>query len=100
MFFYWDDKNEEHIGIHGVERWEAEQVVRRAKRPYPKKVSSVKWTVKGRTIGGRPLQVIFVERPADQIDIGLLGVIEKAALERGEAATYVIHARELRRGET
>ena len=33
MFFIWSDANEEHIGTHGVETFEAEEVVRRAKRP-------------------------------------------------------------------
>ncbi|HWE03905.1 MAG TPA: hypothetical protein VG326_15980 [Tepidisphaeraceae bacterium] len=59
MFFLWEDRNEEHIAKHRVEPGEAEDVIRHAKRPYPLKVSGVKWLVRGRTRGNRLLQVIL-----------------------------------------
>ena len=99
MFFIWSDANEEHIAKHRVETHETEEVVRRARRPYPRRISSEKWLVKGRTSGGRALHVIYVLRAGDQIDVRLLNAADKAALEQGEQAVYVIHARPLRRGE-
>ena len=55
--------------------------------------------MKGRTIGGRVLQVIYVLRRPEEIDMFLLSATDKAALEANERAAQVIHARELRRGE-
>ena len=99
MFFIWNDSNEQHIARHGVESHEAEYVVRHAKRPYARRVSDVKWLVRGRTLGGRAIHVVYVIRRPEEIDIRLLTQSERVALEAGEAAAYVIHARELRRGE-
>jgi hypothetical protein len=99
MFFLWNDWNEEHIATHRVEPSEAEYVIRHAKRPYPRKTSAVKWVVHGRTAGNRLLQVIYVIRDPMDIDVRLLSADELSALEQGEAAAYVIHARPLRAGE-
>ena len=99
MFFVWTDQNEEHLAQHGVETHEAEDVCRRPKRPYPRAISSVKWLVKGRTLGGRMIQVIYVLRQPEEVDLMLLSSEDKLALEQGERAVYVIHARELRPGE-
>jgi uncharacterized DUF497 family protein len=99
MFFIWDDLNIEHIGKHRVETHEAQFVVRHPKRPYPRSVSAVKWLVKGRTAENRRLQVIYVIRDPEAVDVTLLSSEEKLALEAGEEAVYVVHARPLRRGE-
>jgi uncharacterized DUF497 family protein len=100
MFFIWqDDENEDHLAKHGIETYEAEYVVRNAKRPYPRRISKEKWIVKGRTVGRRLIQVIYVLRDAEEIDPNLLSPADRIALEKGEKAVYVIHARELRRGE-
>jgi uncharacterized DUF497 family protein len=99
MFFLWDDQNTEHIAKHDVDRTEAEWVVRHAARPYPQKTSKVKWVVKGRTPAGRRIQVIYVERDADEVILSLLTPSERLELMEGEKAKYVIHARDLRPGE-
>jgi hypothetical protein len=99
VFFIWSDRNVAHLAKHDVEPHEAEYVVRRARRPYPRAVSSVKWLVKGRTVGGRMIQVVYVLRKPEDIEADLLSGQDKVALELGERATYVIHARELRAGE-
>ena len=99
MYFLWDERNEAHIGKHGIMPDEAEHVVRRAKRPYPKQSSSVKWLVKGRTVAGRLIQVIYVEREDDEIGVERLSFEQRLAFEQNETAVYVIHARPLRRGE-
>ena len=100
MFFIWQqDENEEHIAKHGIETHEAEHVVRNARRPYPRRISGTKWLVKGRTIGRRLIQVIYVTRKPEEIDPRLLFPADRLALQAGEQAVYVIHARELRRGE-
>lgn len=99
MFFIWDDRNEEHIGEHSVEVHEVEYVVRHAKRPYPRRISREKWLVRGRTLGGRPIQAVYVLRRAHEIDARVLTLAEREALQQGEAAVYVVHARDLRPGE-
>jgi uncharacterized DUF497 family protein len=99
MFFLWDDRNIEHLAKHNVEYFEAEFVVRKAKRPYPRSISGAKRLVKGRTLGGRWLQVIYVIRDAKEIDFSVLSLAEQLALAEGESAIYIIHARDLRAGE-
>jgi uncharacterized DUF497 family protein len=59
MEFRWNDWNIEHIAKHGVSREEAEFVVNRARRPYPKKQGQ-KWFVAGRGRGGRLVRVVYV----------------------------------------
>jgi uncharacterized DUF497 family protein len=101
MFFIWHQlENERHIAEHGILPHEAEHLVRHPKRPYPRRISSEKWLVKGRTFGGRFIQVIYVLRAPEDIDPRLLLPPDRIALEQGEKAVYVIHARELRRGES
>jgi len=99
MFFLWDERNKTHIAEHGIEPEDAEYVVRRGKRPYPKQLSAIKWIVKGRTRTGRLIQVIYLIREDDEIDIEPLSFPERLALELNEKAVYVIHARPLRAGE-
>jgi len=60
MRFRWIDWNRDHIARHGVAPEEAELVVRRAKRPYPRPIHDNKWIVRGQGSGGRFMQVIFV----------------------------------------
>jgi uncharacterized DUF497 family protein len=60
MQFRWIDWNRDHIAEHGVETDEAEMVVRNAKRPFPEEIEDDKFIVKGRGIGGRFLQVIYL----------------------------------------
>jgi len=55
--------------------------------------------VKGRTSAGRALHVIYVLRAEHEVEVRLLSAADKAALEEGEHAVYVTHARPLRRGE-
>jgi uncharacterized DUF497 family protein len=58
--FRWNEWNEEHIGSHGVEPEEAEEVVSGARSPYPLLQSDEKYLVWGPTQDGRLLQVVFV----------------------------------------
>jgi len=75
MLFRWNEWNIEHIARHGIRPEEAEYVVRRAKRPYPRRLGGGKYVVRGPTAAGRCIQVIYVFDP--------------------EEARYVIHARPL-----
>ena len=75
MEFRWNPWNEDHIAEHGVSPEEAELVVRTARRPYPQVAGDEKWLVRGRGLGGRYLQVIFILDEDDTV--------------------YVIHARPL-----
>jgi len=63
--FRWNEWNIEHIGKHGVSPEEAEFVVSKARRPYPKAREDDKWLVVGR--GGRWLQVVFIFDPDDVV---------------------------------
>jgi uncharacterized DUF497 family protein len=75
--FRWNEWNIDHIAEHGVRPDEAETVVRNAKRPYPMRHVDDKWLVRGRGLGGRLIQVIFL-------------------IDNDEDETiYVIHARPL-----
>ena len=67
MQFRWIDWNRDHIAEHGVDPDEAEMVVRQARPPFPEQIEQDKWIVKGRGIGGRSLQVIFLLDPDDVV---------------------------------
>jgi len=99
MLFIWDERNLEYIAEHGISPQEAKEVVVWARRPYPCRLSDVKWIAKGRTMSGRRLQVTYVFGEPEEIDPRLLTVEELAALEAGERIIYVIHSRPLRREE-
>jgi len=73
--FRWNDWNLNHIAVHGVGNYEAEFVVKRARRPWPECIGDDKWRVWGPTLSGRLLQVIYVVDPDDTV--------------------YVIHTRDL-----
>jgi uncharacterized DUF497 family protein len=60
MDFRWNEWNLDHVILHGVDPAEAEMVVRRAARPFPREIEEGKQIVWGRGRGGRLLQVIFV----------------------------------------
>ena len=75
MEFRWNKWNEEHIQSHGVESYEAEEVVAGARAPFPLIQADEKYLVWGATENGRLLQVVFVIDPDDSI--------------------FVIHARDL-----
>ena len=75
MIFRWNEWNQEHIGVHGVDPHEAEAVVFTARSPYPLVRDDQKYLVWGPTESGRLLQVVFVIDPDD--------------------AVFVIHARPL-----
>jgi uncharacterized DUF497 family protein len=67
MQFRWIDWNRDHIAEHDVEPEEAEVIVRHARPPFPGKIEDDKWIVKGRGIGGRFLQVIYLLDPDDVV---------------------------------
>jgi len=58
--FRWNHWNLEHATRHGCSVAEIEAVVRRAARPYPRRVENDKWQVIGRGQGDRFIQVIYV----------------------------------------
>ena len=67
MQFRWIDWNLEHIAEHGVDRDEAEMVVRNPRPPFPEEIGDDKLLVKGRGNGGRFLQVIYLLDPDDTV---------------------------------
>ena len=60
MDFRWNQWNIEHLAKHGVDPEEAEEVVRTATGPYPRRIGEDKLLVWGPGRGGRLLRVIFV----------------------------------------
>ncbi len=69
MEFRWNDWNESHIAAHGVEPEEAEEIVRKARAPYPLSSGDEKLLVWGPTADGRILQVVFVLDEEDSVFI-------------------------------
>jgi uncharacterized DUF497 family protein len=95
VIFVWDDWNAEHIARHGVTRMEAEYIVRHASAPFPRQIEGNKHMVRGQTSDGRYLQVIFAYPDHAGIDIGRLDLADRLALQEGEEAVFVVHARDL-----
>jgi len=58
--FRWNAWNIDHVGRHGVEPAEAEEIVEEAEAPFPRKIREDKRFVWGSTSGGRMLQVVFI----------------------------------------
>lgn len=56
--FEWDEANEEHIAAHGVERAEAEQILRLG--PLVRRGGGGPWLAWGKSTAGRHLLVVFV----------------------------------------
>jgi uncharacterized DUF497 family protein len=75
MQFRWIDWSREHIAEHGIEPEDAEMVVRNARPPFPEEIEDEKLIVKGRGVGGRFLQVVYLLDP--------------------DGTAFVIHARPL-----
>src|SRR4051794_34582314 len=100
--YLWSARNEEHIGKHNVAAEEAEDIVEHAKPPYPENAGDEKRAVRGKTRGGRFLQVIFVHASVEDVSVEefeRLKMYERVALQAGEPAIRVIHARGLTAGE-
>ena len=77
MEFVWNSTNIEHIARHGIEPYDAEQVVENAKSPYPRMIGEGNRVVVGRLRDGRYVQVIYV--PSRSVP----------------GAVYVMHSRRL-----
>jgi uncharacterized DUF497 family protein len=69
MQFRWNEWNENHVSEHGVEPEEAEEVVRRARPPYPLASADEKFLVWGKTAERKFLQVVFVMDEEDSVFI-------------------------------
>jgi uncharacterized DUF497 family protein len=79
MEFRWIDWNIEHLGRHGVTPEEANEIVLRARQPYPKYMGDGRWLAWGATSTGKMLQVIFILD-----DDGTVFVIHARLLDEGE----------------
>lgn len=67
MDFRWNDWNEEHINRHGVGLEEVEEVIEKARSPFPLTQGDDRYLVWGRTSEGRFLQVVFIIDPAETV---------------------------------
>ena len=65
--FWWDDDNIEHIANHGVEPYEAEEVI--TNRPRLKRARDRKYLAYGQTDVGRYLLVVFAPKTGDRIRV-------------------------------
>ena len=93
IVFSWNRANIAHIAKHAVKPHEAEYVVRRSGRGFPRKIGSGKFLVKGRTRSGRQLQVIYIHPLPDEIDPDSLQLQDLIDYSEGHAKViYVIHA--------
>lgn len=97
--FYWEDDNEAHIAEHGIRPVEAEWVVLHPARPYPDDIGEGKYLVRGQSANGRYLQVIYVYRAVETVDIARLQPADRLRLAEDPEVLYVIHARPLNERE-
>jgi uncharacterized DUF497 family protein len=95
MHFYWDQWNTQHIAQHGVGPDEAEDVVRGARPPFPRQMGHDKVLVRGPTRTGRQLQVIYVLRRVESLDIDQIPPEIRLLMGDVDTIIYVIHARPL-----
>ena len=97
MVFSWDDTNRDHIARHGVTPEEAEDVVRNARRPFPKIIEDEKFVVWGATEFGRHLQVIYVLKSPQEVSYESLSVEDWMEIEAGNVVVVIriIHAMDL-----
>jgi uncharacterized DUF497 family protein len=65
--FRWIDWNVEKCERHGVRPQEAEEIVDRPVRPYPRRIDDNKIMVRGQTFAGRYLQVIYLMETDDTV---------------------------------
>ncbi|MCL4830987.1 MAG: BrnT family toxin [Caldilineaceae bacterium] len=65
--FWWDDDNVEHIANHGVEPYEAEEVI--TNRPRLKRGGEGKYLAYGQTDEGRFLVVVFAPKAGNRIRV-------------------------------
>ena len=65
MEFRWIEWNIEHIREHGVSSEEAEEIILRARPPFPEARGDGKWAVWGEGWGGRLVQVVFIAEEDD-----------------------------------
>lgn len=82
--FWWDENNIEHIANHGVEPYEAEEVVDDSQRLL--KAGQDRYTAYGQTDNGRYLLVVFALKSENRIRVITardLTATEKRQLRRG-----------------
>jgi uncharacterized DUF497 family protein len=83
MEFRWIEWNIDHAAKHGVTRGEIEDVVRRARPPFPRAIGDDKLLVIGRGTGGRWVQETFLTD-----DDGDVFVIHARPLSDSEKRRY------------
>jgi uncharacterized DUF497 family protein len=97
MIFAWDDKNREHVSKHNVSPLEAEEVVRSASEPFPRRAVGNRFSVWGQTQNGRYLQVIYVLKRPHEVSYESLALVDWLEIEqrRDVRVLRVIHAMDL-----
>jgi uncharacterized DUF497 family protein len=65
--FWWDETNIEHIANHGVEPYEAEEVI--DDDPFIAKAGKEKYVAYGQTDAGRYLLVVFAPKSKQQLRV-------------------------------
>lgn len=65
--FWWDENNIEHIANHGVEPYEAEEVI--DDDPFITKSGKDRYVAYGQTNAGRYLLVVFARKPKQRLRV-------------------------------
>jgi hypothetical protein len=78
-----------------VSEEEAEYVVLHATPPFPEEREDGKHCVWGQTSSGRFLQVIYLYRPVESVDLRYVPPHRRLDLEHEDEVVYIIHARDL-----
>jgi uncharacterized DUF497 family protein len=99
MYVHWEPQHVDHIAEHNIKQEEAEYVALHAQSPYPELVGEGKRAVWGQTKAGRFLQVIFVYRSVETIDLEDVPPHWRLELGAMDEAICIIHARELNAAE-
>jgi hypothetical protein len=63
--FRWERWNVDHIGEHGISPEQAEYLINRAGRGFPRYIGDGKFLVQGQDQNGMWMQAIFTMSPAD-----------------------------------
>jgi hypothetical protein len=95
----WAEENAAHIAEHSVTVKEASELVQHVARPYPQRIGPGRYLIRGQTLAGRYLQVIYVARDPATIDPEELDLEDWIAVQSGAEVAQVIHARDLEHGE-
>jgi uncharacterized DUF497 family protein len=95
MYLHWTRSSIDHLAKHDVTPDEAAEVFRGVRRPWPDASSGGRFRIWGKTRAGRYLQIVFIYRPVDDIDMEDVPLPWRHDVFEMGVVPMVIHARDL-----